>query len=134
MHRLVASAILVALAIVPVFAHHGTPINYNNADMITSKATVTAFDFKNPHVALFFETKDKDGKVTKWSGEMAAPSVYLRDGWSRKKSEEALKPGTEITVSYFVSKLQEHLPPGIGAALVARIRNDKDERILLDRR
>jgi hypothetical protein len=134
MHRLVASAILVALAIVPVFAHHGTPINYNNADMITSKATVTAFEFKNPHVALFFETKDKDGKVTKWSGEMASPSVYLRDGWSRKKSEDALKPGTEITVSYFVSKLQENLPPGIGAALVARIRNDKDERILLDRR
>ena len=134
MYRLVASIILVTLAFLPASGHHGTPINYNNADMITSKATVTAFEFKNPHVALFFETTDKDGKVTKWSGEMASPSVYLRDGWSRKKSEEALKPGTMITVSYFVSKLQENLPPGIGAALVARIRNEKDERILLDRR
>ena len=134
MHRLFILAIVIAALLVPVFAHHGTPINYNNSEMITSKATVTAFEFKNPHVALFFETTGKDGKVTKWSGEMASPSVYLRDGWSRKKSEDALKPGTMITVSYFVSKLQENLPPGIGAALVARIRNEKDERILLDRR
>jgi hypothetical protein len=134
MHSWIAATIAVMVALVPVFAHHGTPINYDNSEMITSKAIVKGFEFKNPHVALFFETTDKDGKVTQWSGEMAAPSVYLRDGWGRKKSEEALKPGTVITVSYFVSKLQESLPPGIGAALVARIRNEKDERILLDRR
>jgi len=132
MHRLMA--FLIAASLAPLFGHHGTPINYDAGELITSKATVMAFEFRNPHVALFYDTTDEKGNVTKWSGEMASPSVYLRDGWSRKRSEEALKPGTVITISYFVSKLQENLPPGIGAALVVRIRNEKNERILLDRR
>lgn len=131
---LTAMVFLIAVSLPLLFAHHGTPINYDSSELITSKATVTAFEFRNPHVALFFDTTDESGKVTKWSGEMASPSVYLRDGWSRKRSEEALKPGTVITISYFVSKLQENLPPGVGAALVVRIRNDKNERVLLDRR
>ncbi len=131
---LTAVAVLISALIAPASGHHGTPINYDASELITSKATVTGFEFRNPHVSLFYETTDPNGKVIKWSGEMAAPSVYLRDGWSRKRSEEALKPGTVITISYFVSKVQEHLPPGIGAGLVVRIRNEKDERILLDRR
>lgn len=125
---------IVVLVAAPAFAHHGTPTNYNSTDLFTSKAIVTGFDFKNPHVALFFDTTDGSGKVTHWSGEMASPSVYLRDGWTKKRSEEELKPGTEITISYFVSKAQEALPPGVGAALVVRIRNSKNERVLLDRR
>lgn len=129
------SALIIAVLIAsPLAAHHGTPINYTNGDLTTVKATVTGFDFKNPHVALFFDTTDEAGKVTHWSGEMAAPSVYLRDGWTRRRSEEALKPGTVITVSYLQSKVQENLPPGIGAALVVRIRDEKNERVLLDRR
>ena len=133
MSRLFTVTILCLVAS-PVFAHHGTPINYTNGDLTTVKATVTGFDFKNPHVALFFDTTGESGKVTHWSGEMASPSVYLRDGWSKKRSEEELKPGTVITISYLQSKVQESLPPGIGAALVVRIRNAKNERVLLDRR
>ena len=126
--------VIAVLIASPLAAHHGTPINYTNGDLTTVKATVTGFDFKNPHVALFFDTTDKGGKVTHWSGEMASPSVYLRDGWTKKRSEGALKPGTMITISYLQSKAQESLPPGIGAALVVRIRDEKNERVLLDRR
>jgi hypothetical protein len=134
MSRLIAFAVTACLVASPILAHHGTPINYTNGDLTTTKATVTGFDFKNPHVALFFDTTDEKGNVTHWSGEMASPSVYLRDGWTKKRSEEELKPGTMITISFLPSKLQESLPPGIGAALVVRIRNAKNERVLLDRR
>lgn len=127
-----ALAILLSCA-VTVMAHHGTGISYTNTELITKKATVTSLEFKNPHVALFFDTKDESGKITHWSGEMAAPSVYLRQGWSKKACEKELMPGTEVTISYYVSKVQEQLPPGIGAALVARIRNAKGERVMLDR-
>jgi hypothetical protein len=126
--------LIVCPAARPILAHHGTPINYDAKELITSKATVAGLDFKNPHVALFFETTDEAGKVIRWSGEMAAPSVYLRDGWTKKRTEEELKVGTPITISYYISKVQEALPPGVGAALVVRIRNAKDERVLLDRR
>jgi hypothetical protein len=123
------------LAVVPVFAHHGTGISYDNSELFTSKAVVTQFEFKNPHVRIFFDTTDeKTGKITHWSGEMAAPSIYLRDGWTKAQALAELKSGTVVTISYWLSKAQEQLPPGVGAALIVRIRNGKGERVLLDRR
>ena len=50
-----------------------------------------------------------------------------------RRSEQALKPGTEITISYYLSKVEEHLPQDIGAALIVRIRDAKNEQVLLDR-
>ena len=135
MRRLTAFAsMIVVLVATPVLAHHGTGISYDSSQLFTSKATVTAFEFKNPHVAVFFDTTDEHGKVTHWSGEMAAPSVYLRDGWTKKRAVDELMAGTVITISYWLSKAEEKLPPGVGAALVVRIRNAKGERVLLDRR
>ena len=126
--------ILIILAAMPVFAHHGTGISYDNSTLITSKATVTAFEFTNPHVRIFFDTTNEKGNVKHWSGEMANPSQYMRAGWGKKRSSDELKPGTPITISYWLSKAEENLPAEIGAALVVRIRNAKDERVLLDRR
>jgi len=119
----------------PVLAHHGTGISYDNSELFTSKAVVTGFEFRNPHVRIFFDTTDeKTGNVTHWSGEMAAPSIYLRDGWTKAQALRELMPGTTLTISYWLSKAQEKLPPGVGAALIVRIRNAKGERVLLDRR
>jgi hypothetical protein len=115
------------------FAHHGTGISYDNSALFTSTATVTAFDYRNPHVRLFFDTKDEKGRVKHWSGEMANPGQYERAGWGRKRTMEELKPGTVITISYWLSKAEENLPPDVGAALVVRIRNSRNERVLLDR-
>ena len=129
-----ALTIVLLIAVVPLFAHHGTPTSYDNTKLITSKATVTGFEFTNPHVRIFFDTQDEKGSVRHWSGEMANPAQYMRAGWGKKRSEEELKPGTPITISYFLSKAEEHLPPDIGAALIVNIRNAKNERVLLDRR
>jgi Family of unknown function (DUF6152) len=126
--------LLIFFAVVPVFAHHGTGISYDNSTLITSKALVTAFEFTNPHVRIFFDTTDDKGNIRHWSGEMANPAQYIRAGWGKKRSLDALKPGTPITISYWLSKAEEHLPADIGAALVVRIRDAKDERVLLDRR
>jgi len=128
-------ALMVNLRGAPVLAHHGTGISYDNSQLFTSQAVVTEFEFKNPHVRIFFDMKDpKTNQVTHWSGEMAAPSVYLRDGWTKAQAVEQLKPGTVLTISYWLSKAEENLPPGVGAALIVRIRNAKGERVLLDRR
>ena len=136
MGRLTVCVLTIALlmAALPLSAHHGTPISYDNSTLITSKATVTGFEFTNPHVRIFFDTKDDKGNTRHWSGEMANPAQYMRAGWGKKRSEEELKTGTPITISYYLSKVEEHLPPDVGAALIVRIRNSKDERILLDRR
>ena len=136
MGRLTASTlpIVLLMAAMPLFAHHGTPISYESSTLITSKGTVTEFEYKNPHVRIFFDTKDDQGHVTHWSGEMANPAQYARAGWGKKRTEDELKPGTVITISYWISKAEEKLPPNVGAALIVRIRNSSGEQVLLDRR
>jgi len=133
MGRLTLLTLTLLMIVTPVFAHHGTPNSYDNSKLITSHATVTGFVFSNPHVRIFFDTKEEDGHIRHWSGEMANPSQFIRAGWSKKRSEEALKPGTEINISYYLSKVEEHLPADVGAALIVRIRDQKNERVMLDR-
>lgn len=133
-NRSVAALLAVlTMVAVPLFAHHGTGISYDTSKAITTKATVTDFSFTNPHVRIFFDTTDEKGSVTHWSGEMANPAQFLRAGWTKRRCEKELQPGTPVTVTYQVSKAQERLPSGVGAALVVKILNPKGEQVGLDR-
>ena len=58
------------------------------------KGTITGFEFSNPHVQIFFDTKDDKGNVTHWSCESTNPAMLTRNGWSRS----VLKPGDEVTM------------------------------------
>jgi hypothetical protein len=61
---------------------------------------VTEFDYINPHPQLRFDQKDDHGIVTHWIGEIQlSPSQLAQSGWDRKRSLEALAPGTEVTVT-----------------------------------
>ena len=120
------------MASMPMFAHHGRGGTYDrNTPNITSEATVTDFDFLNPHVRLHFETKDNDGNVTSWSGEMANISQFVRAGWTKRRMEGELKPGTVITVTYRPSIVPQ--PAGTGASIVMRIFNGNGEVVGLVR-
>ena len=95
MHARTAAAIA-ALAFVwmgatTLTAHHGTNISYDRSKTFTAKAVVTEFKYVNPHVQLFFDVTDDKGKVRHWSGELLPnPAMLLRNGWTRKRSGEAL--------------------------------------------
>ena len=79
-----------------VGAHHGTLINYDRSKQWTAKAVVTEFQYVNPHAQLFFDVTDDKGNVTHCSGELLPnPAQLLRNGWTRKRSVEALQAGTE---------------------------------------
>ena len=88
-------ALAIALLIVsaPVFAHHGASA-YETKKLTTLKGTVTDFQFMNPHSEIFFEVKNADGKVEKWSAEAASMVTMSRLGWSRN----LFKAGDQITV------------------------------------
>jgi Family of unknown function (DUF6152) len=77
----------------PVLAHHGASA-YETKKLTTLKGTVTDFQFMNPHSEIFFEVKNADGKVEKWSAEAASMVTLSRLGWSRN----LFKPGDQITV------------------------------------
>jgi hypothetical protein len=88
-----ALAIALLIASAPVFAHHGASA-YETKKLTTLKGTVTDFQFMNPHSEIFFEVKNADGKVEKWSAEAASMVTMSRLGWSRN----LFKAGDQITV------------------------------------
>jgi hypothetical protein len=87
----------------PLFGHHGRAGTYAGAEPVTTEATVVRFDYKNPHVRIYFETRDDDGNVTHWSGEMANISQFVRAGWTKVRMEEQLQPGEVLTFTYLPS-------------------------------
>ncbi|MSO82972.1 MAG: hypothetical protein EXQ53_06715 [Acidobacteria bacterium] len=74
-------------------AHHGAAA-YETQTLTTLAATVTAFDWRNPHALVRFDVKDDGGAVAHWTAETAGPIILVRAGWSR----DVLKPGDRLTV------------------------------------
>jgi hypothetical protein len=88
-----ALAVGFLIASAPLFAHHGASA-YDSKKLTTLKGTVIDFQFMNPHSEIFFEVKNADGKVEKWSAEAASMVTMSRLGWSKT----LFKPGDQITV------------------------------------
>src|SRR6185437_16370418 len=78
----------------PLFAHHGTAA-FDTEKMLTFKATVTEWDWSNPHCLLQFDVKGDDGQVVHWLAETQNPVTMVDGGWSKA----SFKPGDQVTVT-----------------------------------
>jgi hypothetical protein len=84
----------------PILAHHGET-NYDTDKLVSVKATVTNFEFINPHVQIVLETKNDRGESEKWTCEARSPAMLVRNGgWDKN----TLKPGDVITATGFRAK------------------------------
>ena len=113
---------------IPGLGHHGTNVSYDHENPLTFAAIVTEFRFTNPHAQLLFNVTDERGDSVHWAAELTNPSNLARNGWSRRRSMEALEPGTPITIILFPSKA------GTTVGVASRILNENGEQILLERR
>ena len=121
----IALFLLLGLALsVPMFAHHGTNISYDHSKTVVFKAILTEFRYANPHAQIYFDVMDGKGHVVNWAGELNSPYSLIQDGWTRKRSEEALRAGTPITVVLLPGK------SGKPVGLVQKILNGKGEQLL----
>lgn len=107
---LLALAAFVMIAM-PVLAHHGNAA-YDMDKTVSLKATITGFEYGNPHVQVFFDTKDDKGKVLHWNCEGTNPAMLSRIGWTR----ETLKPGDQVTLVVHPNK-----NPEITVALMVKV-------------
>ena len=84
----------------PILAHHGET-NYDTEKLVSVKATVTNFEFINPHVQIYLEAKNGKGEIEKWICEARSPAMLVRNGgWDKN----TLKPGDVITATGFRAK------------------------------
>jgi Family of unknown function (DUF6152) len=90
---------LFTIGTVPAFAHHGNAA-YDQTKPVTLNGTVTEFDFVNPHVQIYFDVNQQNGKTVHWACETLSPGKLSRAGWTRG----AIKPGDQITITLFEAK------------------------------
>ncbi len=121
----VVFAACVTFAAIRPVAHHGTLVSYDRDKQWTAKATVTEFRYLNPHAQIYFEVADPQKGVTRWSGELLPnPAQLIASGWTRRRSMEALKAGTPITITVAPARA------GGSVVLVMRILNEAGEELL----
>jgi hypothetical protein len=77
----------------PAFAHHSMSM-YDRGHDTTFKATITQFDWVNPHSQITFTVTDDRGNIEKWVAEGPGPNRLANHGWSK----DTLKPGDQVTI------------------------------------
>lgn len=78
---------------VATFAHHGNSA-YDMSKTVPQKATVTRFEYTNPHTQVYYDVTNDKGEVEHWVAETTNPAMLNRVGWSR----DTLKPGDQVTL------------------------------------
>jgi hypothetical protein len=92
-------AVLLAVC-ASLFAHHGAAA-YDMSKAVELKgAVVTKYSWMNPHVLVYFDVKDSNGKVTQWTAEAGSPSALGVVSWGRN----SIKVGEEVTIWVFQTK------------------------------
>jgi len=102
--RLLVVALAAFGAAVPVYAHHSFAAEFDSTKPVTLTGAVTKVEWRNPHIWVYLDVKETDGKVTAWQCEGGAPNALTRQGWSR----DTLKQGEPVTIEGFLAKDGTH--------------------------
>ena len=92
---------VVAIAVVPVAAHHPFTPYYDVSRPASIAGVVAELRVVNPHVVLIVEGPGPDGSTGRWAFEGIPPNALRRQ---QADFEQRLNPGTKITISGWPAK------------------------------
>ena len=96
MHALKLPPAALGLLLVPAaFAHHAYTAEFDTTKPVKLTGVLTKVEWSNPHIWIYLDVKDEDGKVTTWGFSASPPGMLQRRGITRN----SLKPGETLTVS-----------------------------------
>ena len=87
------AAAAAALLSIPGWAHH-SHTNYNTNEFITLSGTITEVVWTNPHVWLYMDVANAQGRPQMWAMEGGSVTALMRGGWQRN----SMKPGDKVSV------------------------------------
>jgi len=68
------------LVTIPALAHHSATAEFDSSKTFTVKGTLTKLEWFNPHVYIYADVTDENGKVTPYSFETGPPGNLRRAG------------------------------------------------------
>jgi hypothetical protein len=95
--------IAIALALLGVdaaSAHHSFAAMYDAQKPVRLVGTLTRVEWTNPHSHFFLDVKGRDGKITAWVCEGAAPGILSRRGFSKTD----IKIGDALIVDGYLAR------------------------------
>jgi hypothetical protein len=87
---------MILLAVGSASAHHSFAM-FDRSKKITTEATVTQFQWTNPHSWIEVDVPNSSGGTDHWSIECNSPNNLARQGWK----STSLKPGEKITIMFW---------------------------------
>lgn len=91
--KLAMAALLLLSA--PAFAHHAYTAEFDTTKPIKLTGVLTKVEWTNPHIWLYLDIKDENGKVTNWGFSASPPGMLTRRGITKT----SLKLGEVLTIS-----------------------------------
>lgn len=87
-----ASLLLLSSA---VFAHHSYTAEFDTTKPIKLSGVLTKLEWTNPHIWLYLDVKDENGKVISWGFSASPPGMLTRRGITKS----SLRIGEVLTIS-----------------------------------
>jgi len=82
-----------------VSAHHNMSAVFDFNDRVTLTGTLTAIDWRNPHVEILMDAKRENGTVEKWKGEGPNPGFFRNRDINKSDFEKNIGAKIIIEVS-----------------------------------
>src|SRR3954465_5803567 len=100
---LLIAALFVATA-APLLAHHSFATEYNIADIVVLKGTLSSFEWANPHAFLTIAVKDESGGTKLWRIEGGPILFLMESGWSPEMLQQMMKSREDVVITGYRSR------------------------------
>src|SRR4029450_2545738 len=84
----------ILLGVAPLAAHHVIAAKFDSTKPLTLRGAVSGVDWANPHVHVFVNVAEPDGRIANWAIELESTVDLRRQGWTRNE----LSVGDVVTV------------------------------------